>query len=115
MEQLILSQKLRGKRNERIPIKAGLERSYARAIKVHNDKIKSQEENGDEIAIMLSKINTQLPNYPNDTNPNQVDFINRLLYTKDEIKVYYSQSEFNLKELIYDWVKQLVLVIHRFK
>jgi hypothetical protein len=62
---------------------------------------------------MLSSINTRLPNYIPDNNPNQVEFILKSLYTKDEIKVYYSQSEFNLKELLYDWVKQLILVIHK--
>lgn len=115
MEQLILSQKLRGKKKERVAIKAGVEKSYARALKLHNDKIKSQEETGDEISGMLSKMNTRLPNFVPDNNYNQVEFIHRSLYTKDEIKVYYNQSEFNLKELIYDWVKQLVLVIHRVK
>jgi hypothetical protein len=114
-EKLVLSQKLRGKRKERIPIKAGVERSYARALKVYNEKVKKQEETGDEISTLLSNINTKLQNYMPDNNPNQVEFILKSLYTKDEIKVYYSQSEFNLKELFYDWVKQLILVIHKVK
>ncbi len=110
-----MNQKLRGKKKERVVVKPGVEKSYARALKLNNDKIKSKEETGDEIAEMLSNMNTRLPNFNPDNNHNQVEFIHRSLFTKDEIKVYYDQSEFNLKELIYDWVKQLVLVIHRVK
>jgi hypothetical protein len=115
MESLILSQKLRGKKKERIPIIPGVEKNYARAIKTHNDKVKQKEETGDVISAGLSKINTRLPNYIPDNNMNQIECILQSLYTKDEIKVYYYQSEFKLKELLYDWVKQLILVIHKVK
>jgi hypothetical protein len=97
-----------------------MESSYANACREYNQKIEGDDNNNvtnNEIAELLSKINEKFDNQA-DQDCNEIDYILKTLYKKSELSAYYKlakEYKFEFKEVIYDWVKQLILLIHNIK
>jgi hypothetical protein len=94
--------------------------SYAEACKEYNLKIEKNdsEKVNVEISQLLSKINAKLPDNNPDRDQNEIEFISKYLYKKNELTSYYKMAQeynFDLKGIIYDWVKKLILLIHHMK
>jgi Lon protease-like protein len=118
VDGLIMNQKVKVQVKERVRITSEMESSYARACRQYNRKIDEEQDNrfmSKEVSQLLSNINSKLPDNVPDRNPNEIEYIAKLLYKKNELSAYYAlakEYKFDLKGLIYDWVKKLILVIH---
>jgi hypothetical protein len=119
MNSLIRNQKVqKGQLKERVKISRSMQASYAKACTAYNVRISDFGDINEEIAELLSRINSKLPDNQPDTNPNEIEFILKTLYRKSELLTYYTlakEHSFDLKEIIYEWIKKLILLIHNIK
>jgi hypothetical protein len=121
VEGLIRNQKVKADPKERVKITKQMEPSYANACKAFNNKIDDEEKSrftDREIADLLAKVNARLPdNYP-DRDNNEIEYILKTVYKKSELTAYYTLAKeyrFEFKEIIYEWVKKLIILIHNIK
>ena len=113
-EEYILKQKPLGDKKCRVIIHPDIDKKYAAVLNRYNHKIdKSLTTNSSKTLKILSNINGVLPYNKPDRNPNEIDYILKDLYIRDQVSVFL--PDLYIKELIYDWVKEFIIVIHNVK
>ena len=110
-EEYVLKQKPLGEKKRKIIIHPDIDKKYAAVLNRYNIKVdKMTIAKSSEILKILSKINGVLPDNKPDKNPNEIDYILKDLYSRDQVSFYL--PDLYVKELIYDWVKEFIIVIH---
>jgi hypothetical protein len=91
---------------------------YLEALEnMNNNRLKGMSsfiENENEEKEIFSKFYRKLPNYGKDQNPDGIDYLSDSLFKPAELASYYimsKENKFDLKILIFQWVKKLIKIL----